>query len=80
VPRIEVPPPRFSGVFDLPLVCWRLKARSGWWRPNKRRVERLLAAGLMAPAGLAVVDAAKAEGSLPRRCGERALDPSPGGW
>jgi uncharacterized protein YdeI (YjbR/CyaY-like superfamily) len=39
------------------------KARSGWSRPNKQRVERLQAAGLMAPAGLAVVEAAKADGS-----------------
>ncbi|WP_214403114.1 YdeI/OmpD-associated family protein [Pseudonocardia lacus] len=39
------------------------RARSGWARPNKQRVERLLAAGLMAPAGLAVVEAAKADGS-----------------
>jgi uncharacterized protein YdeI (YjbR/CyaY-like superfamily) len=39
------------------------KARSGWSRPNKRRVERLLAAGLMAAPGLAVVEAAKADGS-----------------
>ena len=39
------------------------KARSGWSRPNKQRIERLLAAGLMAPAGLAVVEAAKADGS-----------------
>lgn len=39
------------------------KPRSGWSRPNKRRVERLLAAGLMAPAGLAVLEAAKADES-----------------
>jgi uncharacterized protein YdeI (YjbR/CyaY-like superfamily) len=39
------------------------RARSGWARPNKERVERLLAAGLMAPAGLAVIEAAKADGS-----------------
>ena len=39
------------------------KARSGWSRPNKQRVERLVAAGLMAPAGLAVVAAAQADGS-----------------
>jgi uncharacterized protein YdeI (YjbR/CyaY-like superfamily) len=39
------------------------KARSGWSRPNKQRIERLLAAGLMAPAGLAVVEAARADGS-----------------
>jgi uncharacterized protein YdeI (YjbR/CyaY-like superfamily) len=39
------------------------KPRSGWARPNKLRVERLLAAGLMAPAGLAAVELAKANGS-----------------
>jgi uncharacterized protein YdeI (YjbR/CyaY-like superfamily) len=39
------------------------KPRSGWSRPNKERVERLIAAGLMAPAGLAKVEAAKADGS-----------------
>jgi uncharacterized protein YdeI (YjbR/CyaY-like superfamily) len=39
------------------------RARSGWARPNKQRIERLLAAGLMAPAGLAVIEAAKADGS-----------------
>jgi uncharacterized protein YdeI (YjbR/CyaY-like superfamily) len=39
------------------------KAGSGWSRPNKARVERLLAAGLMAPAGLAKVEAAQRDGS-----------------
>src|SRR3954447_26856627 len=39
------------------------KARSGWSRPNKVRIERLIAAGLMAPAGLALIEAAKADGS-----------------
>jgi uncharacterized protein YdeI (YjbR/CyaY-like superfamily) len=39
------------------------KPGSGWSRPNKQRVERLLAAGLMRPAGLAVVEAAQADGS-----------------
>ena len=39
------------------------KARSGWARTNKQRIERLTAAGLMTPAGLAVVEAAKADGS-----------------
>ncbi len=29
------------------------KAKTGWSKPNKERVERLLAAGLMQPAGLA---------------------------
>jgi uncharacterized protein YdeI (YjbR/CyaY-like superfamily) len=39
------------------------KGGSGWSRPNKERVERMLAAGLMTPAGLAKVDAAKADGT-----------------
>jgi uncharacterized protein YdeI (YjbR/CyaY-like superfamily) len=39
------------------------KPGSGWSRPNKQRVERLLAAGLMAPAGRAVVERAQADGS-----------------
>jgi uncharacterized protein YdeI (YjbR/CyaY-like superfamily) len=37
--------------------------RSGWARSNKQRVDRLEAAGLMAPPGSAVIDAAKADGS-----------------
>jgi uncharacterized protein YdeI (YjbR/CyaY-like superfamily) len=36
---------------------------SGWSRPNKERLERLGAAGLMAPPGLAAVERAKADGS-----------------
>ncbi|MEZ0285866.1 MAG: YdeI family protein [Thermoleophilia bacterium] len=36
---------------------------SGWSRTNKVRVERLTAAGLMRPAGLAAVAAAVADGS-----------------
>jgi uncharacterized protein YdeI (YjbR/CyaY-like superfamily) len=36
---------------------------SGWSRTNKVRVERLTAAGLMRPAGLAAVEAAVADGS-----------------
>jgi len=36
---------------------------SGWSRPNKQRVERLLEAGLMAAAGLAKIEAAKQDGS-----------------
>ena len=39
------------------------KPRSGWSRPNKIRIERLLAAGLMTPAGQAKIDAAIADGS-----------------
>lgn len=36
---------------------------TGWARTNKERVERLIAAGKMAPAGLAKVEAAKMDGS-----------------
>ena len=39
------------------------KRGSGWARTNKERIERLTAAGLMAPAGHAVIEAAKADGS-----------------
>ncbi len=38
------------------------KGRSVWAASNKARVERLIAAGLMAPAGLAVIERAKANG------------------
>lgn len=39
------------------------KARTGWSRPNKERIERMLQAGLMHPTGLAKVEQAKADGS-----------------
>lgn len=39
------------------------KPRTGWSKPNKERVEKLIRAGLMAPAGLAKVEAAKKDGS-----------------
>ncbi len=39
------------------------KPGSGWSRPNKERIARLTAEGLMAAAGLAVVEAARAGGS-----------------
>jgi len=39
------------------------KPRSGWAATNKARLERLIAAGRMAPAGLAAIDRAKANGS-----------------
>ena len=42
------------------------KAGSGWARPNKERVERLTAAGLMTPAGQRVIDVARADGSWSR--------------
>jgi uncharacterized protein YdeI (YjbR/CyaY-like superfamily) len=39
------------------------KATSGWAATNKARVERLIAEGRMAPAGLAAIERAKANGS-----------------
>lgn len=39
------------------------QAGSNWSRPNKERISRMEAAGLMAPAGRAAVKAAQADGS-----------------
>jgi uncharacterized protein YdeI (YjbR/CyaY-like superfamily) len=39
------------------------KPRSGWARSNKERVERLIADGRMAPAGLAAIERARENGS-----------------
>lgn len=39
------------------------KARTGWSRPNKERIERMIAAGKMTEAGQAKIDAAKKDGS-----------------
>lgn len=39
------------------------KPGSGWSRRTKERVERLLAAGVLEPAGLEKIEAAKADGS-----------------
>jgi uncharacterized protein YdeI (YjbR/CyaY-like superfamily) len=44
------------------------KPKSGWSKINKARITRLIANGLMAPAGLAKIKAAKRDGSW------RALD------
>ena len=41
----------------------RRKPRGGWAATNKARIERLIAKGRMAPAGLAVIEHAKANGS-----------------
>jgi uncharacterized protein YdeI (YjbR/CyaY-like superfamily) len=41
------------------------RPRSNWSPSNVERVERLLAAGLMQPAGLAAVEDAKARGAWP---------------
>lgn len=45
------------------LYFTRRRPRSGWARPNKRRIETLEREGLMTPAGRRVIDAAKADGS-----------------
>ena len=53
------------------------KPGSGWATSNKIRVEALAAAGLMAPAGLAAVARAKADGSWSRIDGSQAgIEPS----
>jgi uncharacterized protein YdeI (YjbR/CyaY-like superfamily) len=49
------------------------KPGTGWSRINKARVERLLAAGRMQPAGLAKVEAAKRDGSWARLDAVEAL-------
>jgi uncharacterized protein YdeI (YjbR/CyaY-like superfamily) len=41
------------------------RPKSGWSPSNVARVERLLAAGLMEPAGIAAVEDAKARGAWP---------------
>jgi uncharacterized protein YdeI (YjbR/CyaY-like superfamily) len=45
------------------LLLSQRKPGSAWSKPNRDRVERLIAADLMHPAGLAKVTAAKADGS-----------------
>ncbi len=50
------------------------KRGSGWSRPNKERIARLEAAGLMAPAGQRVVDAARADGSWSKLDAVEALE------
>lgn len=53
------------------------KPRTGWSRPNKERVERLLAAGSLHPAGLAKIEAAKADGSWTKLDAVEALETPP---
>jgi uncharacterized protein YdeI (YjbR/CyaY-like superfamily) len=45
------------------LWCAPRKKSSGWSRPNKERVARLEAAGLLLPRGVAVIEQAQADGS-----------------
>jgi len=50
------------------------KPGSGWSAVNKRRLERLLAEDLVAPAGLAAIEAAKADGSWARLDASHSLE------
>jgi uncharacterized protein YdeI (YjbR/CyaY-like superfamily) len=53
------------------------KPGSGWSRPNKLRIEKLSAAGALRPAGLAVIDTAKTDGSWTLLDTVEALEPPP---
>jgi uncharacterized protein YdeI (YjbR/CyaY-like superfamily) len=53
------------------------KPRSGWSAINKKRIEALIADGLMQPPGLARIDAAKADGSWTKLDGVETLEPPP---
>ncbi len=53
------------------------KAGSGWAATNKERVGRLIASGLMAPAGLAKIEAAKQDGSWSKLDAVEALEIPP---
>jgi uncharacterized protein YdeI (YjbR/CyaY-like superfamily) len=50
---------------------------TGWSRPNKARVERLLQLGLIAPAGLAKIEAAQRDSSWSALDGVEALEIPP---
>jgi uncharacterized protein YdeI (YjbR/CyaY-like superfamily) len=69
---IDSRPAKFDAQRSLLLVSPR-KPGSAWSGVNKQRVERLLAAGLVAPAGLAAIERAKADGSWTRLDGASAL-------
>ncbi|MCU0510259.1 MAG: YdeI/OmpD-associated family protein [Anaerolineae bacterium] len=53
------------------------KPRTGWSKPNKERVERLIAQGRMTPAGLAKIEAARADGSWSKLDAVEALEIPP---
>jgi uncharacterized protein YdeI (YjbR/CyaY-like superfamily) len=50
------------------------KPGTGWSKPNKERIERLVAAGLMQAAGLSKVEAAKKDGSWSKLDAVEALE------
>jgi uncharacterized protein YdeI (YjbR/CyaY-like superfamily) len=53
------------------------KRGSGWSKLNKTRIERLMAEGLMEPAGLAKIDAARQDGSWTSLDASEALEVPP---
>jgi uncharacterized protein YdeI (YjbR/CyaY-like superfamily) len=53
------------------------KPKSAWARSNKARVARLIAEGLMTPAGQAAIDAAKASGSWDALTAAESMDVPP---
>ena len=55
------------------LLMGRRRPGSGWSAINKERIDRMTAAGLMTPAGQAVIDAAKADGSWSKLDASEAL-------
>jgi uncharacterized protein YdeI (YjbR/CyaY-like superfamily) len=69
---IDSRPARLDARRSLLLMSPR-KPGSAWSGVNKARVARLIAAGLMAPAGLAAVARAQADGSWARLDGASAL-------
>jgi uncharacterized protein YdeI (YjbR/CyaY-like superfamily) len=50
------------------------KSGTGWSGPNKQRIERAIANGLMMPAGLAKIEAAKQDGSWSKLDAVEALE------
>jgi uncharacterized protein YdeI (YjbR/CyaY-like superfamily) len=53
------------------------KPKTGWSKPNKERVERMIAAGRMQPAGLAKIEAAKIDGTWNKLDGVEELEIPP---
>ncbi len=53
------------------------KTGTGWSKPNKERIERMLAQELMTPAGLAKIEAAQADGSWTALDAVEALETPP---
>jgi len=62
---IDSRPARIDDRFTA-LLCTPRRPESGWSKVNKDRFERLAAAGLVAPAGLAAAERARRDGSWSR--------------